>query len=261
MASFGENLKRQRELRGIELREISEATKISFRFLQALETDRIDVLPGGIFRRSFVREYSRYVGLDAERMVAEFLEAFPDDKVAEKKSPTHTPSTGFYRRLLLGLAVLAGFGGLSWSFTRVEPKAAVVVPPAAAPRLFPGDRLVPGTAPREAAAVEPAAVEPVAEGPMVVTLTAREDCWVRVEAEGRVLLNEVLASGRSHTLPAATELLLSVGNAAALDVRINDRPAQALGGRGEVRKNIVINKDSLPSLVEEASPRRTAHSG
>jgi cytoskeletal protein RodZ len=262
MASFGENLKRQRELRGIELREISEATKISFRFLQALEADRIDVLPGGIFRRSFVREYSRYLGLDTDRLVAEFMEAYPDDKTAEKKPAPHTPSGGFYRRLFIGLVLLSACGGLSWSFSRPEPRAAIRPAPAAPARLFPEDRLIPGIARDAATAVPAPAPAPAAtEGPLVLTLTAREECWVRVEVEGRVLMNEVLASGRSETLQADNELLLSVGNAAALDVRINDRPAQALGGRGEVRKNIVINKESLPSLVDEASPRRTAHSG
>ena len=55
MASFGENLRRERELRGVGLREIAEATKISTRFLEAIEEDRLEILPGGMFPRSFVR--------------------------------------------------------------------------------------------------------------------------------------------------------------------------------------------------------------
>ena len=49
MGSFGENLRRERELRGVSLREIADGTKITLRFLQALEEDRVDVLPGGLF--------------------------------------------------------------------------------------------------------------------------------------------------------------------------------------------------------------------
>src|SRR5216683_1868756 len=75
MASFGENLRRERELRGIDLREMAEATKISIRFLQALEQDRVDILPGGIFPRAFVRQYAKYLGLDPDRLVAEFVYA------------------------------------------------------------------------------------------------------------------------------------------------------------------------------------------
>src|SRR5690349_23030573 len=46
----------------------------------------------------------------------------------------------------------------------------------------------------------------------------------------------------------------------ALSVRINDRPGLSLGRPGEVRRNIVITRESLPSLVEDAGPRRTARS-
>src|SRR3990172_5131868 len=90
MASFGDNLRRERELRGVSLREIADATKISVRFLQALETDRIDVLPGGLFRRTFVRQYAKHLGLDPERMVAEFLYAH-----AEEEPPKAPPSRRF----------------------------------------------------------------------------------------------------------------------------------------------------------------------
>src|SRR6185503_8578116 len=75
VSSFGETLRRERELRGIDLREVAEATKISVRFLQALENGRIDILPGGIFPRAFVRQYAAYLGLDPERTVAEFIYA------------------------------------------------------------------------------------------------------------------------------------------------------------------------------------------
>src|SRR5258705_11049013 len=75
MASFGENLRRERELRGIDLREMADATKISIRFLQALEQDRVDILPGRTFPRAFVRQYAKYLCLDPERLVAEFVYA------------------------------------------------------------------------------------------------------------------------------------------------------------------------------------------
>ena len=61
--SFGENLRRERELRGIELRDIADATKISMRFLQALEQDRPEILPGGIFPQE--KEKLTYYNLSA----------------------------------------------------------------------------------------------------------------------------------------------------------------------------------------------------
>ena len=72
MPAFGENLRREREMRGVSLEEISSATKISLRFLEAIEREDFAKLPGGIFSRSFIRTYARYLGLDEERVVAEF---------------------------------------------------------------------------------------------------------------------------------------------------------------------------------------------
>jgi cytoskeleton protein RodZ len=72
MGSFGENLRRERELRGVTLEEISAATKISVRFLNSIENEEFSRLPGGIFNRSFVRAYVRYLGLDEDPLLEEY---------------------------------------------------------------------------------------------------------------------------------------------------------------------------------------------
>lgn len=75
MASFGERLKREREMRGVSLEEIAESTKIGKRNLLALETEEFDKLPGGIFNKGFVRAYAKYLGLDEDQAVTDFLAA------------------------------------------------------------------------------------------------------------------------------------------------------------------------------------------
>jgi cytoskeleton protein RodZ len=69
---FGEHLKREREMRGVSLEEVSAATRISTRFLEAIESDRWESLPGGVFNRGFIRSVARYLGLDEDSMVAEY---------------------------------------------------------------------------------------------------------------------------------------------------------------------------------------------
>ncbi len=71
--SFGEELKRERELREITLREVSESTKISLRYLEALERNAFESLPGGVFNRGFVRAYSQFIGIDPESMVDAYI--------------------------------------------------------------------------------------------------------------------------------------------------------------------------------------------
>jgi cytoskeleton protein RodZ len=78
LPSFGEKLKLEREKRKITLEQISSSTKIGTRMLQALEEDKFNQLPGGIFNKGFVRAYSRFVGLDEDQTVADYLQASGD---------------------------------------------------------------------------------------------------------------------------------------------------------------------------------------
>src|SRR5436190_15764213 len=73
--SFGSWLRQQREIRNINLREISDNTKIAMRYLEALEEDRFEVLPAPIFAKGFLREYAKYVGLDPDEVVNFYLTA------------------------------------------------------------------------------------------------------------------------------------------------------------------------------------------
>ena len=70
--SFGANLKRERELRGITLDEISKATKVSVRLLKAIEADQFDILPEGVFRKSFIKSYAKYLGMNEEQVLHEY---------------------------------------------------------------------------------------------------------------------------------------------------------------------------------------------
>jgi cytoskeleton protein RodZ len=91
MSRFGEELRRERELRRITLREVSEATKISLRHLEALERNDFQHLPGGVFNRGFVRAYSQFIGVDPEAMVNSYL---LEQKSQDAKHNTHEQSRG-----------------------------------------------------------------------------------------------------------------------------------------------------------------------
>jgi transcriptional regulator with XRE-family HTH domain len=73
MSSFGEELRRERELREISLAEVAEATKINVRFLEAIERNDFECLPGGLYNRGIVRAYCQFIGADSEAMVNAYL--------------------------------------------------------------------------------------------------------------------------------------------------------------------------------------------
>ena len=69
---FGEFLRKERELRGVTLEEISKHTKVNTRFLEAIEQDDLSVLPAKAFAKGFLRSYARMVGLDEEQIITNF---------------------------------------------------------------------------------------------------------------------------------------------------------------------------------------------
>lgn len=252
--SFGENLRRERELRGIELREIAEATKISLRFLQALEQDRPEVLPGGIFPKAFVRQYARHLGLDPERVAVEF--EHQARIVAAEQAPRPGPPVPSAARaawpwiLAGGGLVVAAVGFLLAQRGRSLPASPPESTPVAAasgpaPLSFPSDRVYPPPA--------PGAAEPAAADGLVLDLEAKERCWVAVQVDGVKQIDRVLQQGETERVQAEKEIVLHVGNAGGLGFSLNGRPGASLGRPGEVRRNVVINRESLPALVS-ASP-------
>lgn len=139
MPTFGENLRREREMRGVTLEEISESTKISVRLLSALEEDDFGKLPGGVFTRSFIRNYAQYLGLDEEHVLAEYKRSAQpgsDNDFSRLAAGRPLPSkSGSQPRTLpwLVAAVLLAGGYAVYRYSRrsVEVPASAVAAPTA----------------------------------------------------------------------------------------------------------------------------------
>ena len=118
---FGEHLKREREMRGVSLEEVSAATRISTRFLEAIENERWDELPGGVFNRGFIRAIARFLGLDEDGLVAEYaldtkgahdVKATPEHpgEIPRNWQPTIFAVIGIILMLLAGWFVYHRYG-------------------------------------------------------------------------------------------------------------------------------------------------------
>jgi cytoskeleton protein RodZ len=94
MGSFGDRLKKEREQRGVTLEDISLNTKIGTRLLRALEDEKFDQLPGGIFNKGFVRAYARHLGLDENETLADYLTALDSSQgiPAHNTTPLQFPT-------------------------------------------------------------------------------------------------------------------------------------------------------------------------
>jgi cytoskeletal protein RodZ len=73
MGAFGDKFRKAREKKDISLDDVSNVTKISSRMLQAIEQERFDQLPGGVFNKGFIRAYAKHLGLNDEEAVTDYL--------------------------------------------------------------------------------------------------------------------------------------------------------------------------------------------
>jgi cytoskeleton protein RodZ len=98
MSGFGDNLRTERQARGVSLEDISSATKISVRLLQAIENEDFGRLPGGVFNVNFVRQYARHLGLEEESVVSEYR------RLTAPLSPEPQPETTAQRQPIIRLS-------------------------------------------------------------------------------------------------------------------------------------------------------------
>ena len=240
MATFGENLRREREMRGVTLEEISASTKISVRFLKALEDEDLGRVPGGIFTRSFVRAYAKYLGLDEDHVMAEYHLLVPptgDNDISRiaktRPMPQREGSRGPVLAVLVA-AVLLSSGYLLYLYTRasteVRPPAPVVAPatPAPAPS-------APIPAASTATAPAPPAPQPRTSEALTLQVAATERAWVAVDADGKMVLQRVLGPGEFETLQAKETFDVTTGNALGIVLTLNGETLKPLGRRGEVK--------------------------
>jgi cytoskeletal protein RodZ len=128
VGQFGEELRRERESRGVTLETISDRTKVITRYLTALENEKFDMLPGGILSKGIVRGYARTVGLDESVWVERFIAATGEKVQNEGEWVAFVENVGKTReqsrkrnksRLRWGVFVLLLLlGGAGWAVWR-----------------------------------------------------------------------------------------------------------------------------------------------
>ncbi len=76
---FGTRLRTEREKRSVSLDAVAHHTKVSRRLFADMERGQFDRWPPGIFGRAFIRGYADAVGLDADAVVHDYVELFPEN--------------------------------------------------------------------------------------------------------------------------------------------------------------------------------------
>lgn len=231
MLEIGRSLREARSRRGLELAEVEAVTMIRVRYLEALEQERFELLPAGPYRRSFLREYAEFLGLDGDVFAGEYeLRVAPPEP--EPPGPPPRPSVELVRRLgelplaqvaavaaaaavLVGVAVwqLGGSGGTG-TVRSTPPRATQT-------------RTQPGTHVHHPAAT----AKPSSEPPPVLALSAaRGSCWLLVRigsSAGATVYEQTLLQGQTARFGLRTPLWIRLGAPWNLDATIGRRPVTA----------------------------------
>jgi cytoskeletal protein RodZ len=238
MFDLGASLRAARHKRGLELDAVQRELRIRKRYLEAIENERFELLPGEVYTRSFLRTYAEFLGLDGSIYAEEYNARFAHhDEPAIAALPTATPA----RRppalpiVLAGAAAVAAAVGLAaWQLNGSGRSPAT---PTKAPAVPAAEKQAP-VMPAKPVAVAVAA--PKSRTGRLVLTASRGDCWVIVRdgsPAGRVLYENTLRQGSSLRLTVRHPLWMRVGAAFNLDAQLDGRP---LSGLPRMTGNVLV---------------------
>lgn len=269
---FGEHLKREREMRGVSLEEIAAATRINTRFLEAIENERWDQLPGGVFNRGFIRSIARYLGMDEDSLVAEY-----DLDVKGNGNSHHAPillaraATGSTEKMpldwqpaalalaILGILVAAGAAavhyrakiaaglhrGASAVTARVHQFHAK--PEASPPYAKSSSAPAPSANPASPASA-PTAANVV---PLTLQLEAGKPADVKVVADGNVVFQGPVQANDVKQFHARDKFEISSSESSALLLELNGQTVPPIGTPGQPG-SVTLTRSDLSSATGDA---------
>ena len=250
---LGTDLRQARERAGFSLPDLAARTRIPLNSLRAIEQNDFAKVPPGIFVRSFIRSYAREVGVDPAAAVAEYramtepvaepAQESKDEPVVDRRVewgsyfPDFAESRPRWGYALIVAALLIGVISMNRDTAQDRPADATAAAPAAAASTA-GSDASSGAAQAIATAGSGLRMEMRAEGP----------CWVRAVADGQPAWARLLQPGETETLTAQRDIVLRVGDPAALSYSVNGHAGQPLGA-ANVAVTVRVGADGRISRV------------
>jgi cytoskeleton protein RodZ len=259
--TFGERLKRERELREVTLEEITAATRIGPRFLEALENEDWEKLPGGVFNRGFVRSVARYLGLDEESFLGDYDMAHgPVVQTAPERNANHFSSRPKWIPFVVFLFIVFVLGGLvtggvyAWRYYLAHhaPKQST-----SSPAFAPSNSSTNTTLQSVNAAVGPNLATAAAAMPAVpldLYVSLSETARLRILADGKLLVDGQLPAGANRHFPANEQFDITADNSSAVLLELNGQAMPPLGAPGASGTMTLSRKDLRPTASGNSQP-------
>jgi cytoskeleton protein RodZ len=246
LIGVGAALRQERVQRQLSIEDVARQTRISQRFLKAIEVDDFATLPGLVFARNFVRQYAALLDMDPVPLLAK-LPAYDLESAPMPATPRASSDLSWWdprwNSAVASLAwIVLAFGAAAAAylyFNRIpRPQQAAEIRSADSVAASPNESQAP--APTEI----PAATQTGASGVYSTTadthavrviVTARDDSWLQVTAEGKTAFIGILKAGESRTFASDGPVRVRTGNAGGTDISLNGKQLDPLGPVGQIR--------------------------
>jgi len=235
--TVGEILRSEREKKGLSIKEIELATSIRTIYISAIEEGNYDIIPGEVYLKGFIRNYSNILGLDGQHIVDLYRqsqqnsitsneEIVPNVNNSSVKQPNKKTNHSI-KWLTVSLLVICVVGG-AWWWLLDNPKS--IQEPKVDKQQVQSAPIIPSQVIKEQSAMPPTpAIKPV-------TIIAKytDQCWTSVTADNKMIYEGTVHSGETLTWTAEQNITIKAGNAGGVDIVYNGQSLGKLGTKGEV---------------------------
>ncbi len=218
MPSLSEELKQKRESKGKTLAEASESTRISLKFLKAVEENQMQSLPGEFYIKGILRSYSRYLGLDEEEILDKYYQELKQKNHNGEKNTNikrnffHNPKTkNFLKNFSISIIFLLLIS-LSLYLISRDTKTN-----------------------------------------LTMEIFVIEETWLQVTADGEIVVEGTKKPEEHFKFKAFHEIILNLGNAGGINFKINNKQGKKLGFSGVDKKNIRITVNNYHQFIKKGN--------
>ena len=250
----------ERRKKGLEIADVEHATGIRAVYLQALEQGKYDVLPGEVYIKGFIRNYGNYLGLDGAHLVKLYIDARIPAVDTPPSAPAAVPAAKISGSLLsrtidkkkwstlvvVGILILSAAGLYTWQKLQS---------PASRPATGNiAGTTAPSAAPAGSATSTVVPAKSAASRPVVLVARFSDRCWTSVIADNKTLYEGIPKNGETLTWEAERQIVLNLGNAAAVELTFNGQPVGKIGERGDVVVKTFTAAGIAPAPAIPATP-------
>lgn len=258
MESVGVRLKKLRQELGISLEEAHKKTKIHLNILKAIEEDSlINFSP--IYIKGFLKIYCKFLKVNPKDFISDYQE--PQDTV-KYRPDTREKSISFIKSIpaklssfrlpkeiklfFIGVLIIISIVMVLFNLGKAisSKHSAQKIKKTQGAELKKTNTAINTPKPKTPEALAPKD----ATSGIRLGIRAKDDSWIRLKADGKIIFQNILKKGRQESWQAKEKIELSLGNAGVVDLEVNGKIIAPLGRRGQSLKNILITKEGLSVL-------------